>query len=79
MCTLRARNNPLFPSKDRRFGVGSTHSTGMSVAEIHRRTGRDPKTIRRIRDQAEPVTESVAEPTRPRKLDPFKAYVLESG
>jgi len=24
--------------------------SGMSVAEIHRRTGRDPKTIRRIRD-----------------------------
>jgi len=50
---------------------------GMSVAEIHRRTGRDPKTIRRIRDRAEPVRESVAEPARPSKLNPFKAYVLE--
>ena len=59
---------------EERLDIKSMCEAGMTVAEIHRRTGRDPKTIRRIRDR--PDKESVAEPKQPSKLDPYKAHVL---
>jgi len=68
---------PRLVRGEERLDIRDMCQAGMSVGEIHRRTGRDPKTIRRMRDRAEPVRESVAEPARPSKLNPFKAYVLE--
>lgn len=48
---------------------------GVTVAEIHRRTGRDPKTIQRIRNR--PDKESVAKPERPSKLDDYRVFIVE--
>jgi len=58
---------------EERLDIKSMCEAGVNVAEIHRRTGRDPKTIRRIRDQ--PDKKSVAKRGRPSKLDPYRVTV----
>lgn len=50
---------------------------GVSISEISRRTGRDPKTIRKVLEEASPRTHRRVERPRGSKLEPFKAYLLE--
>ena len=50
---------------------------GMSLSEISRRTGRDPKTIRKVLEETTPRTHRRIERPRATKLEPFKGYILE--
>jgi transposase len=50
---------------------------GMSLSEISRRTGRDPKTIRKVLEETTPRTHRRMERPRATKLEPFKSYLLE--
>jgi transposase len=54
------------------------HRQGLSVAAIARRTGRDPKTIRKyIARGLEPPTYGPRRPPQPSKLAPFESYLRE--
>ena len=50
---------------------------GVSISEISRRTGRDPKTIRRVLEETSPRTHRRIDRPRASKLAPFREYVLE--
>lgn len=50
---------------------------GVSLSEISRRTGRDPKTIRKVLDEAAPKVHRKMEHPRVSKLEPFREYLLE--
>ena len=51
---------------------------GLSVSAIARRTGRDPKTIRKyIARGLEPPSYGPRRATQPGKLSPFEAYLRE--
>jgi transposase len=54
------------------------HRQGLSVSAIARRTGRDPKTVRKyIARGLEPPAYGPRRPGRPRKLAPFESYLRE--
>jgi transposase len=50
---------------------------GVSLSEISRRTGRDPKTIRKVLEETAPRLHRRIERPRAGKLEPFRAYLLE--
>jgi transposase len=50
---------------------------GVSISEIARRTGRDPKTIRRVLEETTPRLHRRIERPRASKLAPFREYLLE--
>ncbi len=50
---------------------------GLSLTEIARRTGRDPKTIRKVLQAEQPATTRQPAPPRQTKLAPFHAYLEE--
>src|SRR5690349_16346098 len=54
------------------------HRQGLSVSAIARRTGRDPKTVRKyIARGLEPPSYGPRRATQPSKLAPFEAYLRE--
>ncbi len=50
---------------------------GVSLSEISRRTGRDPKTIRKVLEETTPRTHRRIERPRATRLAPFRDYLLE--
>lgn len=50
---------------------------GVSLSEISRRTGRDPKTIRKVLEETTPRLHRRIERPRASKLEPYRAYLLE--
>lgn len=50
---------------------------GVSITEIARRAGRDPKTIRRVLEETSPRLHRRMERPRASKLEPYRAYLLE--
>lgn len=49
---------------------------GVSLSEISRRTGRDPKTIRKVLEETTPRLHRRIEKPRVSKLEPFRGYLL---
>ena len=50
---------------------------GVSLSEISRRTGRDPKTIRKVLEETVPRLHRKIGHPRVSKLEPFRGYLLE--
>ena len=50
---------------------------GVSITEIARRAGRDPKTIRRVLEETSPRLHRRIERPRASKLAPYRSYLLE--
>jgi len=58
--------------------IKAMYRAGVSISGIHRRTGRNRKTIRKIvREPEDAASSRVTERRRAGKLDPYRDYVLK--
>jgi transposase len=64
--------------RDERLAISEALQAGQSVSQIHRETGYDRQTIRRIRDAGDSYPQTNApSAVRPRLLDPYEEYIRE--
>jgi len=61
---------------EEQFMIRHLYNEGLSTSEISRRTGRDPKTVRKYR-YAKDLKRYTPRPPKPSILDPYKEYIKE--
>jgi transposase len=65
--------------RDEQLAIYDDLQQGKSVSQIHRETGHDRQTIRKVRDDGDPQQRQDVStpPSQPRLLDPYHEYIRE--